>query len=123
MNFGAVRALITEGINISSDSQGVFTMENSSGGVTIINGQEVYYPTANVQIKGLVRDINRRDIDGEYIKFGDKRGIFTADVVIEFGYKITIDGEKYTVVDPRPVKPTGTVIAYRPILRRVALYG
>lgn len=111
------------GINIFSDSDGTFTMETGRGGVEIIDGVEVPASGGVAVINGLVREIKTRDIDGEYIQFGDKRGIFTSKVPILQGYKIVVDGETYVVVDPRPVKPTGTVVAYRPILRRVATYG
>lgn len=123
MNYSQVESLMRTGINIFSDGDGTFTMETGNGGVEIVDGVEVPVSGGVALIKGLVREIKTRDIDGEYIQFGDKRGIFTSEVPILQGYRIIVDDETYTVVDPRPVKPTGTVLAYRPILRRIAVYG
>lgn len=123
MNYSQVESLMRTGINIFSDSDGTFTMETGKGGVEIVDGVEFPVSGSTALINGLVREIKTRDIDGDYIQFGDKRGIFTSEVPILQGYRIIVDDETYTVVDPRPVKPTGTVVAYRPILRRVATYG
>lgn len=123
MNYSQVESLMRSGINIFSDSDGIYTMTTGAGYVDVIGGVEVDVPVQSFQIKGIVREIKNRDIDGEFIQFGDKRGIFTSEVEIKQGYQITVDSEVYVVVDARPVKPTGTVVAYRPILRRVATYG
>lgn len=123
MNYSQVESLMRTGINIFSDGDGVFTMITGTGSVQIVNGVEVEVAGGVALVKGLVREIANRDIDGDYIQFGDKRGIFTSQVPILQGYRIVVDGEQFVVTDPRPVKPTGTVVAYRPILRRVATYG
>lgn len=123
MNYSQVESLMRSGINIFSDGGGTYTMTTGVGYVDVIDGVEVEVPAQSFQIKGLVREIKNRDIDGEFIQFGDKRGIFTSEVEIKQGYQITVDSEVYVVVDARPVKPTSTVVAYRPILRRVATYG
>lgn len=123
MNYSQVESLMRSGINIFSDGDGIYTMTTGVGYVDVIDGVEVEVPAQSFQIKGLVREIKNRDIDGEFIQFGDKRGIFTSEVEIRQGYQVTVDSEVYVVVDARPVKPTGTVVAYRPILRRVATYG
>lgn len=123
MNYSQVESLMRSGINIFSDGDGIYTMTTGAGYVDVIDGVEVEVPAQSFQIKGLVREIKNRDIDGEFIQFGDKRGIFTSEVEIKQGYQIAVDSEVYVVVDARPVKPTSTVVAYRPILRRVATYG
>lgn len=123
MNYSQVESLMRSGINIFSDGDGTYTMTTGVGYVDVIDGVEVEVPAQSFRIKGLVREIKSRDIDGEFIQFGDKRGIFTSEVEIKQGYQVTVDSEVYVVVDARPVKPTGTVVAYRPILRRVATYG
>lgn len=123
MNYADIEAINRAGVNFFSDAGGVYNMTTGAGYVEVINGVEVDVPKQTFQIKGLVRDIKNRDIDGDFIQFGDKRGIFTAEVEIKQGYQITVDGEVFVVVDPRPVKPTTTVVGYRPILRRVATYG
>lgn len=123
MNYGQIEAITRSGINFFSDSAGVYTMSTGAGYVEVIDGVEVEIPAQEFQIKGLIRDINSRDVDGEFIQFGDKRGIFTAEIPMKQGYQITVDGEVYTIVNPRPVKPTGTVVGYRPVLRKVAMYG
>ena len=53
----------------------------------------------------------------------DKLGVFNANVEIKNGYMVEIDGERYVVTESRPIRQTSTTIAYRPILRRVAVHG
>ena len=123
MNYADIEAINRAGVNFFSDAGGVYSMSTGVGYVDVVNGVEIDVPAETFQIKGLVREIKNRDIDGEFIQFGDKRGVFTAEVEIKQGYQITVDGEVFVVTDPRPVKPTSIVVGYRPILRRVATYG
>lgn len=123
MDYEQIRAMAAQGISFFSDADGenAYKIITSGGGVVIgDDGLEVTLPEQTAYLSGLVRDINIRDINGDSIKAGDKRGIFNADIPIDFGMVIYVDGEAYTVVNPRPIKPTGTVVAYRPILRRIA---
>lgn len=123
MDYDQIRAMAAHGISFFSDADGekAYKIITSGGGVVIgDDGLEVAVPEQTAYLSGLVRDINIRDINGDSIKAGDKRGIFNADIPIDFGMVIYVDGEAYTVVNPRPIKPTGTVVAYRPILRRIA---
>lgn len=123
MKYGNIQARAMAGIQFFSDDQGEYELIVSGGGVKIVNGKEVTTQEVRATIKGLVREIQDRDINGETILAGDKRGIFTHEVEIKKGMRIIVDGEHYTVVNARPVKPTGTVIAYRPVLRRIAVGG
>ncbi|WWD11003.1 head closure Hc1 [Escherichia phage Phagiculus] len=122
MDHRLLQQQIKTGINLLSDGDGVFEATTAPS-VQIVAGREVLSPGRSYTVKGVIREFKARDIDGDIIIFGDRRGIFTADSVISEGDRIYVDQEAYTVVDPRPVKPTGTVIAYRPVLRRAATYG
>lgn len=123
MDYASIRAMASQGVAFFSDGDGEndFKIIINGGGVTIgPDGSEIHNPPQEAYLSGLVRDVNIRDVNGDSIKAGDKRGIFNADVPIDFGMVIYVDDEAYTVVNPRPIKPTGTVVAYRPILRRIA---
>lgn len=122
MDHRLLQQQIKVGINLLSDGGGVFEATTQPT-FAIVNGLEVSTPGSSYSVKGVIREFKARDIDGDIIKFGDRRGIFTADSVVSEGDRIYLDNEAYTVIDPRPVKPTGTVIAYRPVLRRAATYG
>lgn len=122
MNHALLQQQIKTGINLLSDGNGIFEATTQPT-ISIVNGYEVRTPGTSYTVRGVIREFKARDIDGDIIKFGDRRGIFTADSVVSEGDRIYIDQEAYTVIDPRPVKPTGTVIAYRPVLRRAATYG
>ncbi|MCF0178632.1 MAG: hypothetical protein HUJ97_00100 [Bacteroidales bacterium] len=122
MDHRLLQQQIKTGINLLSDGDGVFDATTQPT-FAIVNGYEQSTPGRSYTVKGVIREFKARDIDGDIIKFGDRRGIFTADSVISEGDRVYIDNEAYTVIDPRPVKPTGTVIAYRPVLRRAATYG
>lgn len=123
MDYNQIRNAALDGINMMSDHEGIYQILLSGGGVKMVHGKEVKEDPVWGIVKGLVRDINDRDINGDTILAGDKRGIFTHQVEIKKDMRIIVDNETYVVVNPRPIRPTGTVIAYRPILRRVAVYG
>lgn len=80
-------------------------------------------PEISVMIKGLIRSPRTREVDGETIRVTDKLGVFTNSVEIKNGYHIDVDGDRYIVVEARPVRQTNITVAYRPILRRVAVHG
>ncbi|QYU38166.1 hypothetical protein [Enterobacter phage Phc] len=121
MNYRQIQKMATAGIKNFSDDNGWFDIIISGGGKKVVGGKEVITPEERGVVKGAIRDVNDRDVNGESILAGDKRGLFTCDQEIKQGMRIIIDGELYTVVNARAIKPTGTVIAYRPILRRVAV--
>lgn len=125
MNYDEMRKMATEGIEFFNDDaySGVHYLIRG-GGVIMAGGEEVQLEEERIAIKGVIRDIKARDVDGETIRAGDKRGIFTYEVEILKGHWIVDMSEiRYEVVDPRPIRPSGRTIAYRPILRRVAIYG
>lgn len=123
MNYAKIQRMATKGINFFSDEDGSFVLITSGGGSEFIGGKIVTVPERRETIKGAIRDVKDRDINGDTIQAGDKRGFFTHEVAIEKGMIVIVDGEHYTVVNARPVKPTSTVVAYRPILRRIATIG
>ncbi|QHJ82309.1 MAG: hypothetical protein [Bacteriophage sp.] len=124
MDYKAIKARADAGIRFFSDSDGesAYRLIISGGGKYIDeNGDQQTLPPQEAFLTGLVRDVSIRDVNGDSIRSGDKRGIFGGDQLIDVGMIIYVDGIQYRVTDPRPVKPTGTVVAYRPILRRVAI--
>lgn len=125
MNYKAIQARASAGIKFFSDADGVFNKytKGAGGGIDPETGKDIIPGEVVMTIKGAIRNVNDSDINGETILAGDKRGFFTHDVPIMEGDEIEVDGERYRVVNARPVKPTGTVVAYRPVLRRVATYG
>lgn len=124
LNYDEIEALTNHGINEFSGGA-KFEMITSGGGVEIVNGEEITKPEIKAFITGAVRAVSYLYIDGSSVLAGDKRGFFTNDVPIENGMIVILKGEHWRVVDNRPVEPKqdGHVIAYRPILRRVAAYG
>ena len=123
MNYKEIRRLASNGIAFFSDGDGEFKCITQAGSVDIIGGEEVERPETSTTIKGLVRSPRVREVDGETIRVTDKLGVFNADVEIKNGYMVEIDGERYVVTESRPIRQTSTTIAYRPILRRVAVHG
>ena len=123
MNYKEIRRLASNGIAFFSDGDGEVKCITQAGGVDIIGGEEVERPETSTTIKGLVRSPRVREVDGETIRVTDKLGVFNADVEIKNGYMVEIDGERYVVTESRPIRQTSTTIAYRPILRRVAVHG
>lgn len=123
MNYNEIARLATSGINFFSDGAGEFKCITQQGSVDIVGGVEVEKPEISVMIKGLIRSPRTREVDGETIRVTDKLGVFTNAVEIKNGYHLDVDGERYIVVESRPVRQTNITVAYRPILRRVAVHG
>lgn len=123
MNYGEIAKLASAGINFFSDGDGLFDCVISQGGVRIEGGIEIDTPEVKVKIKGFVRSPKVREVDGEIIRVTDKLGVFDNGVELKNGYKVIIDGEAYTITEARPIRQTSTTVAYRPILRRVAVHG
>ena len=123
MNYANIVRMAKSGVAFFSDRNGVFKLITSGGGVEIVGGVEVEKPEQSTTIKGLIRAPKIREVDGETIRVTDKLGVFDADIEIKNGNQIEVDGERYVVVEARPIRPTGITVAYRPILRRVAVHG
>lgn len=123
MNYAEIKRLASAGIAFFSDGDGEFKCTIQAGGVDIVGGVEVEKPEITTTIKGLVRSPRVREVDGETIRVTDKLGVFNGDVEILNGYMVEIDGERYVVTEARPIRQTSTTVAYRPILRRVAVHG
>lgn len=123
MNYAEIKRLASAGIAFFSDGDGEFKCIIQAGGVDIVGGVEVEKPEITTTIKGLVRSPRVREVDGEAIRVTDKLGVFNGDVEILNGYMVDIDGERYVVTEARPIRQTSTTVAYRPILRRVAVHG
>lgn len=123
MNYRDIARLAKDGIAFFSDSNGEFECITNFSGTRMIDGVEIHEPKESVKIKGLIRSPKIREVDGEMIFATDKLGVFDGDVEIKNGYQIVVDGEKYTVIEARPIRQTNITVAYRPILRRIAIHG
>lgn len=125
MNYKAIAKKAASGIKFFSDPA-------AGGGnrkmfipaeIEYIDGYEVLKPEREFDVVGVVRQAKVKDIDGESIMKGDYLGVFNADTEIKSGYFIVIDGQRFAVADPRPIRPSGVTVAYRPVLRMVAING
>ncbi|QDH94241.1 hypothetical protein [Escherichia phage vB_EcoS_PHB17] len=123
MNYANIARMATNGIAFFSDKDGEFKLITQRGGVDIVGGVEVEKPEISTTIKGLVRSPRTREVDGETIRVTDKLGVFNNEVEILNGQHIEIDGERYVIVEARPIRQTSTTVAYRPIMRRIAVHG
>ena len=123
MDYNSIARMATSGIAFFSDSNGEFKLITQLGGVDIIGGVEIEKPEVSTMIKGLVRAPRTREVDGETIRVTDKLGVFNNAVEIKNGMHIEIDGERYVITEARPIRPTSITVAYRPIMRRVAVHG
>lgn len=123
MNYDSIRSMASAGIDFFSDGDGYFDCITQQGSVEIVGGIEVEKPEIKTRIKGFVRAPKLREVDGEHIRVTDKLGVFNADVELKNGYQVDIDGERYTIVEARPIRPTSITVAYRPIMRRIAVHG
>ncbi len=89
------------------------------GGVIRVDGEEVETPDTPIAVTGVQTAYKPFEIDGKTILTGDRQIVCTADVEIHTGDVFTIDGQRWRVENPWPVKPAMLVLCYRVQLRGV----
>lgn len=89
------------------------------GGVIRIDGEEVEVPDMVLSVTGVQTEYKPFEIDGKTILTGDRQIVCTADTEIKTGDLFTVDGQRWRVENPWPVKPAMLVLCYRVQLRGV----
>jgi len=80
-------------------------------------GKEVITPALTGTITGVITEYSAREIDGSLIATGDKKLAATFETEVRIDDRIEIDGKKWRVVQPNPVKPADVLISYNIQLR------
>jgi len=88
------------------------------GRVSIVNGKEVVTEGVTFTATGIKTNYNPIEIDGTVIQSGDIQMLFSADTELAINDLVTIDGEKYLIKQPNPVKPADILICYKAQLRK-----
>lgn len=87
------------------------------GSVKMVAGKEVTTPVETATPIGVITAYAPGEIDGTRIQNGDVKLTATYAVEIRTDDRIEVDGKKYRVVLPGPVKPAATLICYKAQLR------
>lgn len=80
-------------------------------------GKELTTPAITSTVTGVITEYSSREIDGSLIATGDKKLAATFETEVRIDDRIEIDGKKWRVVQPNPVKPAGLLISYNIQLR------
>ncbi|WGL85394.1 hypothetical protein QFB84_14875 [Enterobacter hormaechei] len=80
-------------------------------------GKEVITEPITVTVTGVITEYSTREIDGSLIATGDKKLATTFETEVRIDDRIEIDGKKWRVVQPNPVKPADVLISYNIQLR------
>ncbi|HEB4874330.1 TPA: hypothetical protein R0C45_002508 [Kluyvera ascorbata F0526] len=80
-------------------------------------GKEVTTPAITATVTGVITEYSSREIDGSLIATGDKKLAATFETEVRIDDRIEIDGKKWRVVQPNPVKPADVLISYNIQLR------
>ncbi|HGH3373470.1 TPA: hypothetical protein ACJIK4_002984 [Kluyvera cryocrescens] len=80
-------------------------------------GKEVTAPVVTATVTGVITEYSSREIDGSLIATGDKKMAATFETEVRIDDRIEIDGKKWRVVQPNPVKPADVLISYNVQLR------
>lgn len=88
------------------------------GRVSIVNGKEVVTEGVTFTAIGIKTNYNPIEIDGTVIQSGDIKMLFSADTELAINDLVTIDGEKWLIKQPNPVKPADILICYKAQLRK-----
>lgn len=95
------------------------TYQLTRGGSTTRDqfGKEVTTPVTTATVTGVITEYSSREIDGSLIATGDKKLAATFETEVRIDDRIEIDGKKWRVVEPNPVKPADVLISYNIQLR------
>lgn len=97
----------------------VFSIIRETGGTEDPNtGQWTPGVEEEAFIDGAATRYSKGLIDGVNIQSGDLQLIAAYDADIMIGDVIKVYGDKYTVIDPQPINPSGQVQIYKIQLRR-----
>ncbi|CAI1683721.1 hypothetical protein [Serratia fonticola] len=80
-------------------------------------GREVRQTEQNGTVIGVITEYKPSEIDGSLVLGGDVLLVATYETEIRIDDRIEVDGKKYRVVHPHPVKPGSILICYRAQLR------
>ncbi|EPZ2457896.1 hypothetical protein ACXLRS_003133 [Citrobacter youngae] len=80
-------------------------------------GKEIMTPAVTATVTGVITEYSSREIDGSLITTGDKKLAATYETEVRIDDRIEIDGKKWRVVQPNPVKPADVLISYNIQLR------
>lgn len=89
------------------------------GKIERVDGEEVETPDTVMSIIGVQTSYKPHEIDGKTILTGDRQIVSTADTEVKTGDFFVIDGQRWRVENPWPVKPAALLICYRIQLRGV----
>lgn len=81
------------------------------------NGREVKTPAVTATVTGVITEYQPREIDNSLVLTGDIKLAATFETEIRVDDVIDIDGRKYRVMQPNPVKPGKVLISYNVQLR------
>ncbi|MEX3004223.1 hypothetical protein [Serratia fonticola] len=87
------------------------------GTISRVAGKEVREPEQHGTVIGVKTEYKPGEIDGSLIQGGDILLVATCETEIRLDDWIEVDGKKYRVVHPHPVKPGPILICYKAQLR------
>lgn len=115
-NYDEIVAIVDELIpEFGVECSAQVTIEGDYNPETGINGEII-----NTQGKCVLTEIKRAYGDyNNLIEVGDQTALSTASLGLKLGSIMTIKGEQYKVIDPKPIEPANTVIMYKAHVRKL----
>ncbi|WP_368893572.1 hypothetical protein [Kluyvera ascorbata] len=114
INYLRMRATATK---LLTENGKMYLLTRGGGTIRDLFGKEVTTPFVTASVTGVITEYSSREIDGSLIATGDKKLAATAETEVRIDDRIEIDGKKWRVVQPNPVKPAGVLISYNIQLR------
>lgn len=114
INYLRMRATATR---LLTENGKVYPLTRGGGTIRDQFGKEVTTASITARVTGVITEYSSREIDGSLIATGDKKLAATAETEVRIDDRIEIDGKKWRVVQPNPVKPAGVLISYNIQLR------
>ena len=114
INYLRVRATATR---LLTENGRAYQLTRGGGTVRDQFGKEVATPATTLTVTGVITEYSAREIYGSLIATGDKKLAATFETEVRIDDRIEIDGKKWRVVQPNPVKPADVLISYNIQLR------
>ncbi|WP_368544371.1 hypothetical protein [Enterobacter soli] len=114
IDYRRMRATATR---LLTDNGKAYQLTRGGGAIRDSSGKEVTTPATTAVVTGVITEYSSREIDGSLIATGDKKLAATFETEVRIDDRIEIDGKKWRVVQPNPVKPADVLISYNIQLR------
>ena len=115
MNYAALVAVANK---LIKENGRTFNLTRAGDIVRDTQGRETRLPDTFYSVVGIVTKYSLAEYQNSNIQGGDIKLVCTAQLEIQNGDYIDLDGSRFRVINPNPIQPANTRLVYVAQLRR-----